>query len=67
MWMLRRGPRVTLSFHFMLVIFEDKKGSAAYGTNNLLVDFSETADNRLCKLYSMMIIYIYTMIYLSEK
>ena len=51
----------------MLVIFEDKKGSAAYGTNNLLVDFSETADNRLCKLYSMMIIYIYTMIYLSEK
>ena len=46
---LRRGPRVTLSLRFMLVIFEGKKCIAAYGTNNLF-DFSEKSDDRLCKL-----------------
>ena len=53
---LRRGLRVTLSFHFILVIFEGKK---CMNSKNVLqnmvptiflVDFSETADDRLCKL-----------------
>jgi len=52
---LRRGPRVTLSFRFMLVIFEGKnvlQPSRLHpmASTIFLVDFSEKVDDHLCKL-----------------
>ena len=48
---LRCGPRVTLSFCFMLVIFEGKNVLQPMAPTIFSVDFSKKADDRLCKLH----------------
>ena len=47
---IRRGLRITLSFYFMLVIFEGKNVLEPMAPTIFLVDFSKKADNCLCKL-----------------
>ena len=47
---LRRGPRVTLSFRFMLIILRAKNVLQPMAPTIFLVDFSKKADDNCCKL-----------------
>ena len=60
---------VTLSFHFSLTLFEDKKCMAVYHwvLTSVLVDFSKAVYNILWKLKYMINIYTYAIIYLWKK